>query len=253
MAREQLYGLTARTAGVIRGWMADGGERGTDAPSSGAAARGVTWVKVTSGPDGDGWHEGVVSLDVEGVWSDLADTVYVAAADFSELVEDNRYQCTRTGDDTGDACFRTEAPAATSAEVSGYSFYTAGNTALASSSFVDVGPSVTLPDVGTYEITYVAHGFLAVSSATTPGQLYACLFNDTTGLVVGRSKGFVGSTSEPYVHLATCTVKTVVVISTAGTVIKLRMARGASGATFTVASSLAATDFSLSIHYRKLP
>src|SRR4051812_26051708 len=111
MAGQKLYGLTERTAGEVRKWLADGGERGGE-PSSGAAARGVTWVKVT-GPIDDGWHPGVVSLDVDGAWSDLADVVYVAAADGSELVEDNRYLCTRTGDDGADALFRTQpAPSA---------------------------------------------------------------------------------------------------------------------------------------------
>lgn len=103
MARS--YALSERTAHRLQQMLADGGTVGRPATSA-PAARGVTWVKVTGPADG-GWYPGVVSLDVAGEFEDLDAEVLVAAAGSAELVEDERYLCTRTGDaEEGVARFR---------------------------------------------------------------------------------------------------------------------------------------------------
>lgn len=105
---QPLYGLTPRRMTEVKRLLEDGGAVGGRA-SGGAEARGFTWVKVT-GAAVDGWYPGVVSLDQAGVWEDQEDgPVMVTAGDGPELVEDNRYPCSRTGDDpdTGVARFRT--------------------------------------------------------------------------------------------------------------------------------------------------
>lgn len=109
----QLYGLTARTAEGLRGLLADGGSIGGRA-TSGAAARGATWVKVTGSPT-SGWYPAVVSIDDDGTFTDLADAVKVASSDGSALTSGTRYLCTRTGDATdGSARFRTKPAPVTS-------------------------------------------------------------------------------------------------------------------------------------------
>lgn len=108
-----LYALTPRTAADVRRILQDGGSVGGRA-TSGAPARGITWVMVTWSP-GSGWHNGVVSLDDSGTWSDLTDTVQVKAADGSALVVGQRYLCTRCGDASdGTARFVTTTPATAS-------------------------------------------------------------------------------------------------------------------------------------------
>lgn len=93
-----LRDVIANRAGAGRGE-----SRGAPAP-----ARGLTWVKVTGAPDAQGWHPGLVSLDRDGAFADLADAVQVAAADGSELESGKRYPCTRTGQAAdGKARFRT--------------------------------------------------------------------------------------------------------------------------------------------------
>ncbi len=106
---DTLYALTARTAGQLRQLLADGGGTGGRA-TTGAPARGSTWVKVT-GAVVSGWYPGVVSLDVDGAWEDLTGPVKVKSADGSALTSGNRYLCTRTGDDSSGARFRTLAQA----------------------------------------------------------------------------------------------------------------------------------------------
>ena len=111
MADEPLYALTQRTADRVRQLVADGGSAGPGPAPTGAAARGVTWVKVTGSPDGSGWHPAVVTLDLNGTWSDLTNVVHVKADDGTRLTSGNRYLCTRTGDDTdGTARFRVRQP-----------------------------------------------------------------------------------------------------------------------------------------------
>lgn len=110
MPEQQLYALTPRTADRVRQLVQDGGSVGGPG-RSGSAARGVTWVKVTGGPDGDGWHPAVVSLDLDGEWSDLSAAVALRADDETPLTTGNRYPCTRTGDDAdGVARFRARQP-----------------------------------------------------------------------------------------------------------------------------------------------
>jgi hypothetical protein len=103
------YFLTARTAERIKQLLADGGKVGARA-TTGSAARGLTWCKVT-GAESGGWYPAVVSLDQAGEFEDLTAVVHVAAA--GELAEGERYPCTRTGDDPADgtARFRVTASA----------------------------------------------------------------------------------------------------------------------------------------------
>lgn len=97
---EPLYGLTARTADRVRQLLADGGEVGGRA-SSAPQARGVTWVKVTSSADADGWHGAVPTQHMADAWQDGTLSVLIAAPDGRDLVGGNRYLATRTGDDDG--------------------------------------------------------------------------------------------------------------------------------------------------------
>ncbi len=108
----KLYGITSRTRERIRQLLDDGGKVGGRS-TTGATARGVTWVKVTGAAVGD-WYPAVVSLDTEGEWEDLTAGVHVAS-DSAALATGERYLCTRTGDaDDGTAQFRSITSAASS-------------------------------------------------------------------------------------------------------------------------------------------
>lgn len=95
-----LYGLTERTAGAVKQLLADGGGVGGRA-TSGAAARGVTWVKVT-GAAVSGWHPGVVQVADGGSLVDGTDAVQVAAGDGTALAAGHPYLCTRAEDASDD-------------------------------------------------------------------------------------------------------------------------------------------------------
>ena len=149
----KLFALSQRTAADLRRVLQDGGSVGGRTPS-GAAARGLTWVKVTDAPDGDGWHPGVVSLDDRGTWTDLTTPVLVAADDGSELTADRRYPCTRTGDADGTARFRTRPdpaprPRACAVRPPGFTSLL-GHTAWVGLT----GAAIRLPVAGTYSVSW---------------------------------------------------------------------------------------------------
>src|SRR5262245_33213652 len=104
------YVLTARTARDFRQLVDDGGTTATARPNAGARTRGLTWVKVT-GSAVSGWYPGVVSLDLDGTFSDLTGVVNLASASGAALVTGTRYLCSRTGNTaSGVPRFRTVPP-----------------------------------------------------------------------------------------------------------------------------------------------
>lgn len=114
MAPPPIVALKPRTAHDLVRKLTDGGRVGGRSKNR-PAPRGVTWVKVTGAPDGDGWHPGFVSIDMAGVFEDLTTEVLVASADGSALADGSRHLCTQTGSDgDGVARFRTIAPTFTS-------------------------------------------------------------------------------------------------------------------------------------------
>lgn len=112
---EQLYALTGRTAEGLKQLLGDGG-RIAPRQTSGAEARGVTWVEVTAAaPDADGFYAGKVTTPSGPGWADETVEVLVGGPDAdAELVRDCRYLCTRTGNRAdGKARFRAmESPKA---------------------------------------------------------------------------------------------------------------------------------------------
>lgn len=111
-----LYGLTTQTAADLKRVISHGDRLGA-AVTPRDVTTGVTWVKVTGTPDGDGWHPAVVSIDDGGTWVDGTAEVRVAAADGSDLAAETRYLCTRTGDTDDDvARFRAVTPTPALAE-----------------------------------------------------------------------------------------------------------------------------------------
>lgn len=177
-----LFGLTGRTAAELRRRFAMPYRVGVGSGRAGSEARGVTWVKVTGSADGDGWYPGVVSLDLAGDWSDLTLAVKVQAADgTTALVEDDRYLCTRCGDDADGPRFKCEPPPSLSV-TSGESSLSSNYSITADSTLQDTGLSVTLPSAGTYLVCYSARGQCESNSAG--GIMQVILRNVTAGAYV---------------------------------------------------------------------
>jgi hypothetical protein len=180
-----LLGTTPRTAAAIRRKLGDVGTVGK--ASSGALARGVTWVKVT-GAISSGWYPGVVSLDLDGTFADESGAVEVKEAAGGTLINGNRYPCTRTADKSdGTPRFRTvpvpAAPALSNQRV----FFSTAYSITADNTWEDTsasGNDITLPSAGTYFLfaTLTANANI---SAGGPASISFRLFDETAGDVVG--------------------------------------------------------------------
>jgi hypothetical protein len=170
----QQYVIGSRTAGRLRQLLADGGDSSGGRPSSGIAARGSTWVKVT-GAAVSGWYPGVVSLDQNGSFADNTLAVKVKTVDGSALTSGSRYLCTRTGNDPSDNSprFRTLAQAAAPVVQN-------TNTSANPTSTPSVVTGFTLQP-GTYRITCIYTMFSATGATTVTGQLW----NSTAGAGLG--------------------------------------------------------------------
>lgn len=186
-----LYGLTARTAGELKRLIANGGGIGGRA-TTGSAARGSTWCKVTGAPDGDGWHPGLVSLDVAGEWEDLTAEVLVAAADGSDLVEDERYLCTRTGDAAdGTARFRCAAPGGGDPYHVDESFANSpSNTIGSDNTWLTTGVTLLVTMPGTYIVSADVGGTGTIITLGNSGygRIEARLWDVTNGVEVTRNE-----------------------------------------------------------------
>lgn len=183
-----LYGLSQRTADQLKRVLTDGGAIGAPA-MSGVPARGVTWVKVTDAPDGDGWHPAVVSLDQAGAWWDLTAPALVAASDGSELVPGQRYLCTRTGDsDDGEPRFRTTPTGETG--FNSWSLIDGDISADDTWEEVTTTGVVTLPREGLYLVWASVSALIEVSALTgTPRIRVRLLIAPADGGTVGEIQG----------------------------------------------------------------
>lgn len=186
-----LHGVTARTRDRIIRKL---DERGRGGAASGAAARGVTWVKVT-GAISSGWYPGVVSLDLDGTFADESGAVEVKEASGGVLVNGNRYPCTRTQDKSdGTPRFRTVVLLSTAEAL----LPTTDYTITATNAWEATGLTIDLPAAGTYILYSVLTG-LARISATAPGYIRARLWDVT------NSNAIPGTSSSVHVVMASVT------------------------------------------------
>lgn len=170
-----LYALTQNTADRLKRILADGGEIGGQAHRH-AIARGVTWVKVTSAPDG------VVSIDQGGTFIDLETPVEIfdSEGNTSTLTGGKRYPCTRTGDVDGVAQFRVIGP-----RPPAFGFGVLGSpfTIGSEATWLETGLSVEIPAAGWYLIFGNARAAGETTGSAGGAYVRTRLVADTAGVL----------------------------------------------------------------------
>jgi len=178
-----LFGLTAKTRDQVARKLAERDKLVAARGNAGALARGVTWVKVT-GAISSGWYPGLVSLDIDGAFVDLADAVQVKAGDGSILTSGVRYACTRTSDHSdGRPRFEAIPPID-----HGYALTFSTHTISADSTWEDTSYDLTVPGTGTYLVIGFIIARLKVSAlGANQTPFIAARWNTVSGTVASKT------------------------------------------------------------------